>query len=162
MLDQIIAVTECFHQMNSELGEEVKLHAEHTEWVVGECCCIPCWYGRLSVCFLLDFRQRLFTKLEHLGDTAMNAQRLDEAISTYSSALSLEPAAPSGLLVKRSNAYVARSFWEKALNDANEVRSFFLLWYDLVNARSLGDHARSIVSVGLREEARSSTRGRTL
>ena len=126
ILGQIIAATECFHQMDSELGEEVKLHAEHAEWVVGECSCIPCWYSRLSVCFLLDFRQRLFTKLEHLGDTAMNAQRLDEAISAYSSALSLEPAAPSGLLIERSKAYVAMSSWEKALNDANKVCSFAL------------------------------------
>ena len=113
--------------MNSELGEEAKLHARQAKWVVGECSCIPCWYSRLSVCFLLEFRQRLFTKLEHLGDTAMNAQRLDEAISAYSSALSLEPAAPSGLFVKRSKVYVATSLWEKALNDANKVHSFFLL-----------------------------------
>ena len=162
MLGQITAATECFHQMNSELSEEVKLRAEREKWVVGECSCIPCWYSRLSVYFLLEFRQRLFTKLEHLGDTAMNAQRLDEAISAYSSALSLEPAASSRLLVKRSKAYVATSLWEKALNDANEVRSFFLLWSDLVDARSLGDHARSIISMGPREEARSFTRGRTL
>ena len=64
--------------------------------------------SRLSVCFILEFRQRLFTKLEHLGDTAMNAQRLDEAISAYSSALSLEPAASSSLLIKRSKVYVAK------------------------------------------------------
>ena len=66
-------------------------------------------------------------RLEHLGDTAMNARRHDEAISQYSSALSLEPAAPSGLLVRRSKAYVAIRLWEKALNDANEVCSFVLL-----------------------------------
>ena len=162
MLSQVTAATECFHQMNSELGEEVKLHAGRAKWVVGECSCISYWYSRLFVCFLLDVRQRLFTKLEHLGDTAMNAQRLDEAISAYSSALSLEPAASSSLLIKRSKVYVAKILWEKALNDANEVCSFFLLWSDLVDARSLGDHARSIVSMGLQEEARSFTRGRTL
>ena len=127
MLGQVIAVTDCFHQMNSELGEEVKLHAEQAEWAFGECCCcIPCGYSRLSDCFLLDFRQRLFTKLEHLGDSNMNAQQLDEAISAYSSALSLEPAALSSLLTKRSKAYVAMSSWEKALNDANKVCSFVL------------------------------------
>ena len=75
--------------------------------------------------YFSDSRQRLFMKLEHLGDTAAIAQRLDEAISMYSSALSLEPAAPSGLLVKRSKVYVAKSSWEKALNDANEVCPFF-------------------------------------
>ena len=101
-------------------------------------------------------------KLEHLGDTAATAQRLDEAIFVYSSALSLEPAASSGLLVKRSKAYAAKSLWEKALNDANEVCSLFLPWSYLVDAGSLGDLARSIVSMGLREEARSFTRRRTL
>ena len=143
-------------------GEQTGLLVSVLAYRVGECSCIPCWYSRLSVCFHLDFRQRLFRELEHLGDTDMNAQRLDEAISAYSSALSLEPAASSRLLVKRSKAYVATSLWEKALNDANEVRSFFLLWCDLIDARSLGDHARSVVSMGLREEARSFTRGRAL
>ena len=135
--------------MNSELGGEVKLHTEHAEWVVGECCCIPCRYSRLSDCFLVDFRQRLSMKLEYLGDTAATVQRLDEAISVYSSALSLGPAAPSGLLVKRSKAYITKRFWEKALNDANEVCSFFLLWSDLVDARLPGDRAQSMVSMGL-------------
>ena len=112
--------------------------------------------------YFSDSRQRLSTKLEHLGDTAVTAQTIDEAISLYSSALSLEPAAPSGLLVKRSKAYIAKGSWEKALNDANQVCSFFLLWSDLVDARSLGDYARFIVSMGLREEARRFARGRTL
>ena len=60
-------------------------------------------------------------KLEHLGDSAMNAQQLNEAISHYSSALSLRPAAPSGLLIKRSKAYVVMGLWEDALSDANKV-----------------------------------------
>ena len=41
-LDQITAATECFHQMNSELGKEVELHAEKSEWVFGECSHITC------------------------------------------------------------------------------------------------------------------------
>ena len=86
--------------MNSELGEVVKLHAEQAKWVVA--------------------------KLEHLGDTAMNAQRPEEAISEYSSALSLELAAPSVLLIKRSKAYIAMSSWGDALNDANKVCLFVL------------------------------------
>ena len=122
---------------------------------------IVAYRGDLSDHFS-DSRQRLSTKLEHLGDIAAAAQRLDEAISVYSSALSLEPAAPSGLLVKRSKVYVAKGLWGKALNDANEVCSLFLPWSDLVDARSLGDYARFIVSMGLQEEARSFTRRRTL
>jgi len=56
----------------------------------------------------------------------MNVQRLNEAISGYSAALSLDPLAPQGLFIKRSRAYVVLSLWENALNDANEVRSFLL------------------------------------
>ena len=120
------AATECFHQMNSELEGEVKLHAEQAKWVVGWCFCVTCGYSRLFDYFLLDSKQRLSTELEHLGDTAMNAQRLEEAISQYSCALSLEPAVPSGLLIKRSKAYIIMGLWEDALNDANEVCSFVM------------------------------------
>ena len=122
--------------MNSELGEGLKLHAEQAKWVGA--------------------------KLEQLGDTAMNAQRLEEAISEYSSALSLEPAAPTGLLIKRSEAYMVMSSWEDALNDVNKVCSVALRRSDSVEAGSLGDHARSIISMGLPMEARSFTRGRAL
>lgn len=54
----------------------------------------------------------------------MNTQQPDDAISKYSTALSLEPVAPpSNLLIKRSKAYSALSLWEYALNDADKVRS---------------------------------------
>ena len=54
----------------------------------------------------------------------MNSQQLDEAISEYSAALSIDPPAPQGLYIRRSKAYIARSMWEDALNDANKARSF--------------------------------------
>ena len=54
----------------------------------------------------------------------MNARQLDKAISAYSCALSLEPTASFGLLIKRSKANVTSTLWEDALNDANEVCSF--------------------------------------
>ncbi|KAF8553231.1 hypothetical protein OG21DRAFT_1269071 [Imleria badia] len=102
MLDQITVAIECFDQMNSELADKMELHAEQADWII-------------------DFKQRLSIKLEYLEDTAVNAQQLSEAISEYSSALSLNRAAPCGLLIKRSKAYVALSLWEDASNDANEV-----------------------------------------
>ncbi|KAF8552355.1 hypothetical protein OG21DRAFT_1511593 [Imleria badia] len=102
MLGQITAAAECFHQMKNELEEETNLYDEQPEWVPG-------------------FQQRLAMRLEYLGDTAVNAQQLREAISDYSSALSLDPAALPGLLIKRSRAYVSLSLWEDALNDANKV-----------------------------------------
>ena len=60
-------------------------------------------------------------RVEGLGDTAMSAGQHDVAISQYSVALSLNPAAPQGLFIKRSSAYIARGLWQDALNDANEV-----------------------------------------
>ncbi|KAF8547675.1 hypothetical protein OG21DRAFT_859147 [Imleria badia] len=97
-LNQITVVAECFHQMSSEFAEQTNLHAEQAQWV-------------------LDFKKRLSKKLEHLGDATVNGQQLDAAISEYSSALSLNPVAPSDLIIGRSKA----SFWEDALNDANRL-----------------------------------------
>ena len=51
----------------------------------------------------------------------MDARRHNEAISEYSSALSLDPTSPQGLFIKRSKAYVAEGLLEKALNDAEKV-----------------------------------------
>lgn len=51
----------------------------------------------------------------------MNTQHYDEAISQYTAALSLDPAAPQGLFTKRSKAYIAGGAWQDALNDADEV-----------------------------------------
>ena len=50
-LGQITTATKCFQQMNSELENAVELHTEQAEWVVGECCCIPCRYGRYLTIF---------------------------------------------------------------------------------------------------------------
>ena len=122
-LNQIMVATECFHQMMSELGGDKNLHVEQAEWVLGKRSCIPYRYCCLCNHFLSDFKQRFCKKLEYLGDAAMNAQQLDEAISKYSVALSLDPAAP-GLLIRRSKAYIARGPWEDALDDANKVHSF--------------------------------------
>ncbi|KAG9310464.1 hypothetical protein JVU11DRAFT_9607 [Chiua virens] len=92
----------CFHQMNDELVAQMSTHHERTRWGV-------------------DFRQRCLEKLPSLGDTAMSALRLDEAIIHYSAALSLSPALPQGILVKRSQAYMAKGLWEDALDDTNQV-----------------------------------------
>lgn len=54
----------------------------------------------------------------------MNAWRYDEAISLYTATLSLDPASPQVLFVKRSRAHAGRGAWEDALDDANKVFSF--------------------------------------
>ena len=70
---------------------------------------------------LSDFRQRTPEKPEDLGDAAAAAQRCDEAISLYTTALSLKPHFPQGILVKRSKMYMTLGSWEQALDDANQV-----------------------------------------
>ncbi|KAF8123611.1 hypothetical protein EV363DRAFT_1272508 [Boletus edulis] len=88
--------------MTNELGEETTgLHGEHLAWA-------------------LDFKQRTLEKLERLGDKAVDAERYDDAISPYSTALSLIPSSQT-ILVKRSKAWLATGSWKQALEDANQV-----------------------------------------
>ena len=71
---------------------------------------------------LSDFRQRTPEKPEDLGDAAAAAQRYDEAISLYTTALSLKPHSLQGILVKRSKMHMTLGSWEQALDGANQVR----------------------------------------
>ena len=73
---------------------------------------------------LSDFSQRAAEQLEVLGNTAAVAQRYDEAISLYTTALSLKPRSPQGILVKRSKMYVSVESWKRALDDADQVSHF--------------------------------------
>lgn len=114
----------CFHQMCNELAQ--KIDGERANWTQGK--------GRhehFKGCLcdypLSDFQSRCRRKIEDLGDIAMNAREYDRAILQYTSALSLEPATPHDLLVKRSKARVGKGLWEDALNDANEVGYFRLI-----------------------------------
>ena len=51
----------------------------------------------------------------------MNAREFDQAILQYSAALSLHPADPLTLFVKRSKARANKGLWQDALNDGDEV-----------------------------------------
>ena len=79
--------------------------------------------GIVHATILSDFRQRAAKQLEDLGDTAA-AQRYDEAISLYTTALSLKPHSPQDILAKRSKMYMTVGSWEQALADANQVHHF--------------------------------------
>ena len=79
-----------------------------------------------------DFSSVCCGKLEHLGDSAVNAKEYDEAIWQYTTALSLDPVALQDLLGKRSEAHAGRGKWEDALNDANEVAHFSLLQLEML------------------------------
>ena len=54
----------------------------------------------------------------------MDAQQYDNAITRYSAALSVDPAVPQDVLIKRSKVYMTMGLWEDALDDANQVRHF--------------------------------------
>ena len=75
----------------------------------------------------LDFKQRCAERLRRLGDVAVETQRHDDAITRYSVALSLNPAVRKDILIKRSKVYVAKGFWENAIDDTNQVRHFCLV-----------------------------------
>ena len=80
--------------------------------------------GAAHVTVLSDFKQRAAEQLEDLGDIAAAAQRHDEPISLYTTALSLKPRTPQGILVKRSKMYMIVGSLEQALDDANQVHHF--------------------------------------
>ena len=81
----------------------------------------------------------------------MEAQRHDDAITHYSVALSLNPAVRQDILIKRSKVYVTKGLWEEALDDTNEVRDSVFWKSDLTDEKSLGNDARSVVSMEPRE-----------
>ena len=76
-----------------------------------------------------------------LGDDAADAKQYGEAVSQYTAALSLDPASPQDLLVKRSKAYAGTGKLDDALNDANEVASFNSFTFAHANGRYSGNQA---------------------
>lgn len=124
-IDRITDAIECFRKMVG-LGQQRNTHVEQARWVCGERSRIVCRCHRGDH-RMPDFRRRCSRKLEDFGDTAMGTERCDEVISQYSAALSLDPATPQNLLIKRNKAYLAKGLWKDALDDANAVRLLCLV-----------------------------------
>ena len=61
-------------------------------------------------------------KLESRGYAAVNTERHGGPLSHYPASLVVKPATLQNLLIKRSQAYMAKGLWAEALNDANKVR----------------------------------------
>ncbi|KAF8556914.1 hypothetical protein OG21DRAFT_1520796 [Imleria badia] len=130
MLGRLADAVECFRQMVDELGEETNLYGE---WV-------------------LDFRLRSSKQFEYLGGTAADARLYGDAISLYTTALSVNPPSPQGILIKRSKAFLATGSWEQALDDANQVIALDPLspWgYQMKHAalHKAGDHHNAAVAL---------------
>ncbi|KAF8550012.1 TPR-like protein [Imleria badia] len=71
--------------------------------------------------WVMDLKGKCIDELESLGDMALSSGEDDNAITQYTSALSLDPSNPVDILLKRSKAQASKELWEEALMDANEV-----------------------------------------
>ncbi|KAF8555588.1 TPR-like protein [Imleria badia] len=97
-----VEAAEVLLNITNTVGEGIRASKVTEEWVV-------------------DLKRKCIDKLEMLGDTALNSGEHDNAITRYTSALSLGPSNPRDILVKRSKARASKGLWEDALKDANEV-----------------------------------------
>ncbi|KAI6038673.1 hypothetical protein EDC04DRAFT_1931148 [Pisolithus marmoratus] len=68
-----------------------------------------------------DFSKKCATTLERVGDEAFKSVKHDDAVTQYSTALSLNPPNRADLLIKRSRALAAKGLWQDALQDADEA-----------------------------------------
>ena len=59
--------------------------------------------------------------LERVGDEASNAKKLDEAVTAYSTALSLSPSTPNNVLMKWATMMLIRGSSHETLNAADKV-----------------------------------------
>ena len=72
-------------------------------------------------------------KLESSRDTAVSDERHGGAVSHDPTSLVVKPATLQNLLMKRSQAYMAKGLWVEALNDVNKVRCSVSYQLVLVN-----------------------------
>lgn len=94
---------------------------------------------------------RCTKKLEFFGDIAAEAERNDEAVTQYSTALSLDPIFSQDLYVKRSRIYMAKGLWGDAIDDVTKVRHVCPHQVQFSHQGSLGDSAGPIIFLAIRE-----------
>ncbi|KIK21820.1 hypothetical protein PISMIDRAFT_533738 [Pisolithus microcarpus 441] len=75
--------------------------------------------SKVTADWVANFAQRCVITHERVGDKALDSAEHDGALAQYPAALSLIPASPAGLFMKRSRAQAAKGLWEEALQDAN-------------------------------------------
>ena len=116
------AATDALRKLLNSFGEEINASQVVSEWVMGT-------YSHVN---LVDasvehvpsvLKKKCVSRLEALGDEALDSGEHDSAIAQYTFALSIDPADPTEIFVKRSKARAAKGLWADALVDANEVRA---------------------------------------
>ena len=116
------AATEVLRKLLDSFGEEINASQAILEWVMGA------YYHVNPVDMSVEhvplvLKRKCVSKLEALGDVALDSGEHDGAIAQYTSALSLDPAEPMEIFFKRSKARAEKGLWGDALVDANEARA---------------------------------------
>ncbi|KAI6045486.1 hypothetical protein EDC04DRAFT_2598785 [Pisolithus marmoratus] len=71
--------------------------------------------------WITDFTKKCATRLEDVGDEVPRSVEHDNGLPQYSTALSLGPPSPAGLLIKWSRDRAGKGLWEDALQYANDA-----------------------------------------
>ncbi|KAI5980416.1 hypothetical protein EDC04DRAFT_2618677 [Pisolithus marmoratus] len=71
--------------------------------------------------WIADFTKKCATRLEDVGDEVPRSVEHDNGLPQYSTALSLGPPSPAGLLIKWSRDRAGKGLWEDALQYANDA-----------------------------------------
>ena len=111
---------ESLSTMVETFGEEVLTEGVTADWDRGMPYHDPSGLTYIEV-LTPDLIQKCLATFESNGDVAMRSKNHKRAIVQYSTALSLNPSNPVGLLVKRSNSRAVLGMWEDALKDADKV-----------------------------------------
>jgi hypothetical protein len=115
----IYDVAESLFAITNNVGEDIRAYKSIADRLSGES-----RRRRLkeSIQFQLsEFTHRCATKLERVGDEASNAKKQDEAVSAYSTALSLSSSTPDTVLVKWTRVMLKGGSAHEALSAAAKV-----------------------------------------
>ena len=105
----------------SAVDEDIRANKFILDWFLGEFRCRPLRYCIQSL--PSEFTHRCITMLERVGNEASNADKRDEAVAAYSTALSLGPTAPDALMFKWANMMLKRGSAIEASSAATKVCS---------------------------------------
>lgn len=92
----------------------------------------------------------------------MDSESYDEAVKHFSTILLLDQVDQIDFLIKRGKARASMKLWDDALRDADEVYVASHCLSDRSMTERAGYQTRPVMSSGLRDEACSVTRGKTL
>lgn len=101
------------------MSEDARVNEVFVDWLSGE-------FRRREVPHSVhsppsEYTYRCIAKLQRTGDDASSANKQDEAVSAYSTALLLNPSNPNVLLMKWARMVLVDGSVHEALNAASKV-----------------------------------------